>query len=92
MGSTEGNVLMTFNNKQATFEEQTSDNLDHYLNVVTVQVLPNKAYKLQKQYIQHMMHKPRHIPIRKWIARIVKLNNYITKFPTPAGVNARNLS
>eukprot|EP00957_Ditylum_brightwellii_P069391 5267664-Ditylum_brightwellii.AAC.1 len=39
-----GNTLTAFNNKQAAFKEQTLDNLEHYLNVVTVQVFPNKAY------------------------------------------------
>eukprot|EP00957_Ditylum_brightwellii_P000048 3486-Ditylum_brightwellii.AAC.1 len=86
-----GNALTAFNNEQAMFEEQIPDNLDHCLNAVTVQVFPNKAYKLQKWYFQHMVHKPRHIPICKWIARVVKLNNYLTEFPMPAGVDARRL-
>eukprot|EP00957_Ditylum_brightwellii_P138010 10521945-Ditylum_brightwellii.AAC.1 len=43
-----GGVLTAFNNKQATFKEQTLENLEHCLNAVTVQVFPNKAYKLQK--------------------------------------------
>eukprot|EP00957_Ditylum_brightwellii_P035131 2663912-Ditylum_brightwellii.AAC.1 len=46
-----GDALTVFNNEQATFEEQMSDNLDHCLNSVIVQVFPNKAYKLQKWYI-----------------------------------------
>eukprot|EP00957_Ditylum_brightwellii_P044785 3397401-Ditylum_brightwellii.AAC.1 len=46
-----GNTLMTFNNKQAMFKEQTADNLEQCLNTVTVHVFPNKVYKLQKWYI-----------------------------------------
>eukprot|EP00957_Ditylum_brightwellii_P060863 4620237-Ditylum_brightwellii.AAC.1 len=42
------NALTTFNNKQAIFKEQMADNLQYCLNAVTVQVFPNKAYKLQK--------------------------------------------
>eukprot|EP00957_Ditylum_brightwellii_P103476 7884518-Ditylum_brightwellii.AAC.1 len=38
-----------------------------------------------------MMHKPRHIPVHKWISRVVKLNNYLTEFPTPTGVEAKKL-
>eukprot|EP00957_Ditylum_brightwellii_P197088 15014938-Ditylum_brightwellii.AAC.1 len=68
-----------------------SDNLDHCLNAVTVKVFTNKAYKLQKWYIQHMMHKPRHMSVHKWIARVVNLNNYLTDFLTPMGVKARKL-
>eukprot|EP00957_Ditylum_brightwellii_P204103 15337729-Ditylum_brightwellii.AAC.1 len=33
-------VLTVFNNKQATFEEQTLENLEHCLDVVTVQWVP----------------------------------------------------
>eukprot|EP00957_Ditylum_brightwellii_P132565 10109615-Ditylum_brightwellii.AAC.1 len=78
-----GNALAAFNNKQATFKEQTLDNLEHCLNAVAVQVFPNKAYKLQKWYIWCMMYKPRYISIRKWISRVIKLNNYLTEFYTP---------
>eukprot|EP00957_Ditylum_brightwellii_P208046 15355630-Ditylum_brightwellii.AAC.1 len=82
----------TMDTLEATFEEQTVDNLEHCLNAMSVQVFPNKAYKLQKWYIWHMMHKPRHISILKWIARrVVKLNNYLTEFPTPTGVEAKKL-
>eukprot|EP00957_Ditylum_brightwellii_P076355 5803096-Ditylum_brightwellii.AAC.1 len=71
--------------QQATFEDKMVDNLKHCLNAVTVQVLINKVYKLQKGYIWHMMHRPRHIPVHKWIASVVKLNNYLTEFPMQMG-------
>eukprot|EP00957_Ditylum_brightwellii_P012955 979016-Ditylum_brightwellii.AAC.1 len=58
---------------------------------MAVQVFPNRAYKLQKQYIWHMMHKPRHIPVHKWISRVVKFNNYLMEFPKPPGAEARKL-
>eukprot|EP00957_Ditylum_brightwellii_P171664 13069271-Ditylum_brightwellii.AAC.1 len=86
-----GNTLIVFNNKQVTFGEQTPENPKHCLNTVTVEVFPNKAYKLQERYIRHMMHKPRHISVCKWIATVVKLNNYMTEFPTPTGIEARKL-
>eukprot|EP00957_Ditylum_brightwellii_P161085 12264377-Ditylum_brightwellii.AAC.1 len=38
-----------------------------------------------------MMHKPRHISICKWIARVVNLNNYLTEFPTPIGIDTKKL-
>eukprot|EP00957_Ditylum_brightwellii_P158147 12037455-Ditylum_brightwellii.AAC.1 len=86
-----GDALTAFNNKRAMFEEQMADNLKHSLNAVMVYGFLNKAYKLQKWYIQHMMHKPRHVPARKWIARVIKLNNYLTEFLTPTGVKARKM-
>eukprot|EP00957_Ditylum_brightwellii_P040042 3030333-Ditylum_brightwellii.AAC.2 len=38
-----------------------------------------------------MMHKTRHVPVCKWIARVVKLNDYLTEFPMPMGVKAKKL-
>eukprot|EP00957_Ditylum_brightwellii_P084914 6456801-Ditylum_brightwellii.AAC.1 len=38
-----------------------------------------------------MMHKLRHISAHKWIAEVVKLKNYLTKFPMPPGVVPRKL-
>eukprot|EP00957_Ditylum_brightwellii_P192586 14662643-Ditylum_brightwellii.AAC.1 len=86
-----GNTLIVFNNKQAAFESQSPKNLKHCLNAVIVQMFPNKAYKLQRRYLQHMMHKPRHISVRQWIARVIKLNNYLMEFPKPAGIEAKKL-
>eukprot|EP00957_Ditylum_brightwellii_P148976 11342655-Ditylum_brightwellii.AAC.1 len=86
-----GNALTVINNEQATFKEQMVDNLEYCLNAMTVQVFPNKVYKLQKWYIWHMTHKPGHIPVRKWIAMVVKLNNYLMEFPMPTGVDAKKL-
>eukprot|EP00957_Ditylum_brightwellii_P067199 5100291-Ditylum_brightwellii.AAC.1 len=43
------NALNAFSNKQTMSKEQMSDNIDHCLNAMIVQVSPNKAYKLQKQ-------------------------------------------
>eukprot|EP00957_Ditylum_brightwellii_P023735 1790726-Ditylum_brightwellii.AAC.1 len=37
------------------------------------------------------MHKPRHIFICKWIARVVKLNNYLMEFSTTTGIEIRKL-
>eukprot|EP00957_Ditylum_brightwellii_P170682 12991932-Ditylum_brightwellii.AAC.1 len=81
-----GDALTAFNNEQATCKSQSLENLEHCLNAMAVQVFPIKAYKLQKRYIHHMMHKHRHIAVHKWIARVVKMNNYLTEFPTPAGI------
>eukprot|EP00957_Ditylum_brightwellii_P098801 7526850-Ditylum_brightwellii.AAC.1 len=47
-----GKALTAFNNKQATFkDQQTPENHKHCLNAMAVQVIPNKAYTPQKQYI-----------------------------------------
>eukprot|EP00957_Ditylum_brightwellii_P134384 10244921-Ditylum_brightwellii.AAC.3 len=46
-----GNALSVFKNEQATFKEETPENLKYCLNAMTIQVFQNKAYKIQKQYI-----------------------------------------
>eukprot|EP00957_Ditylum_brightwellii_P209643 15362600-Ditylum_brightwellii.AAC.1 len=44
-------ALTAFNNKQAMFNKQSQESLEHCLSTVTAKVLPNKAYKLQKRVI-----------------------------------------
>eukprot|EP00957_Ditylum_brightwellii_P087453 6657081-Ditylum_brightwellii.AAC.1 len=73
------------------FEEQISENLKYCLNAKTVHVFPNKVYKLQKWYICHMMHKPRHVYAHKWIARVITLINYLMDFPTLEGFKDRKM-
>eukprot|EP00957_Ditylum_brightwellii_P164606 12532911-Ditylum_brightwellii.AAC.1 len=86
-----GDAQMVFNNKQAMFKEQTMDNLKHCLNARTVYVFLNKTYKLQKWYTLYMTHKPRHMSAHKWIARVTKLNNYLTEFPMLTRVEAKKM-
>eukprot|EP00957_Ditylum_brightwellii_P185703 14138707-Ditylum_brightwellii.AAC.2 len=49
------------------------------------------AYKLQKRYNPHMSHKPKHVPACKWIARVIRFNNYLTEFPMPPRVVPKNI-
>eukprot|EP00957_Ditylum_brightwellii_P171317 13041522-Ditylum_brightwellii.AAC.1 len=51
-----GDTLTVLNNEQAMFEEQTSENLKYCLNAMTVQVFPNKVYKLQKGVVKLNNH------------------------------------
>eukprot|EP00957_Ditylum_brightwellii_P039499 2988509-Ditylum_brightwellii.AAC.1 len=67
------------------------ENFENCLSAVTVHVFPNNARKLQKWYNQHMMHKPRHMSTCKWNARVIKLNTYLMKFPTPGRVEASKI-
>eukprot|EP00957_Ditylum_brightwellii_P148068 11273540-Ditylum_brightwellii.AAC.2 len=68
-----------------------ANNLNQCLDAAMVHAFPNKAYKSQKQCIWHMTHKPRHISACKWIARVTKLNSYLTEFPTPPRVVPRKM-
>eukprot|EP00957_Ditylum_brightwellii_P162660 12386501-Ditylum_brightwellii.AAC.1 len=89
--STEGRCTDCIQQQASYVQKQTLDNLKHCLNAMTFWVFPKKAYKLQKRYIEHMMHKSSHISICKWIYRDVKSNNYLTEFHTPTRVEARKL-
>eukprot|EP00957_Ditylum_brightwellii_P102102 7782598-Ditylum_brightwellii.AAC.1 len=77
------NTLTAFNNDQAMFEEQTMGSLEQCLNAVIVHMFPNKAYKLQKWYIQNMMYKSRHVSVSS-----TRLAVPPTKDWTPSETNA----
>eukprot|EP00957_Ditylum_brightwellii_P116145 8860243-Ditylum_brightwellii.AAC.1 len=85
------NAQTAFNNKQPTFKILIVDNLNKCMDAVVVYIFPNKAYKLQKRYIWLMSHKLRHTSACKLIARVIKLNNYLSEFPTPPIVVPRNM-
>eukprot|EP00957_Ditylum_brightwellii_P014942 1126262-Ditylum_brightwellii.AAC.1 len=38
-----------------------------------------------------MAHNSRHISAHNWIARVTKLNNYLTEFPSPPRVELRKM-
>eukprot|EP00957_Ditylum_brightwellii_P025630 1937796-Ditylum_brightwellii.AAC.1 len=48
-------------------------------------MLPKKAYKMQKKYIQDI-RKPLVLGSHKWISRMIKLNDYLVHFPVPDGL------
>eukprot|EP00957_Ditylum_brightwellii_P075639 5748357-Ditylum_brightwellii.AAC.1 len=46
---------------------------------------------MQKKYIWNIC-KPLAFGLREWILRIIKLNDYLEKFPVPDGVTAEKIS
>eukprot|EP00957_Ditylum_brightwellii_P073672 5597665-Ditylum_brightwellii.AAC.2 len=72
------NALTVFSSKQATFDELMADNL-------------SRPAPCRRGYIWYMAHKLRHLFACKWIARIMKLNSYLTEFPIPPRVVTRKM-
>eukprot|EP00957_Ditylum_brightwellii_P097178 7400878-Ditylum_brightwellii.AAC.1 len=58
---------------------------------MTEHVFPKKAYKTQKQYIRNI-RKTLRFGSWEWILRMIKLNDYLEKFPVPDGVTAKKIS
>eukprot|EP00957_Ditylum_brightwellii_P067965 5160159-Ditylum_brightwellii.AAC.1 len=54
-------------------------------------VFPKKAYKMQKKHIWNIC-KPLRFGSREWISWMIKLNDYLEKFPVPDRVTAKEIS
>eukprot|EP00957_Ditylum_brightwellii_P052818 4004239-Ditylum_brightwellii.AAC.1 len=39
-----------------------------------------------------MSHKPKHVSACKWIAKIIKLDNYLPEFPIPTRIEPRRMN
>eukprot|EP00957_Ditylum_brightwellii_P079284 6029002-Ditylum_brightwellii.AAC.1 len=86
-----GDALQVFKNEEASQEVKDSAAFTKCLAAVTKHVFPKKTYKMHKKYIQNI-RKPLRLGYRKWISRIIKLNDYLVHFPVPDGVTATKIS
>ena len=59
-----GNALTAFGTAEATYVAQTMSHYKQCLDEMTVSVLPRKAYKRQKRYMQTNLYKPRDTPVK----------------------------
>ena len=74
-------ALAAFNNKAKELGDEDDDNFVLCLKAVTEHVFPEKAFKNQKKYILHAIRKPREMPIRRFVARVVEIESYLHEFP-----------
>ena len=86
-----GDALQVFENEEASHDAMDGPSFLKCIHAVTEHVFPKKAYKTQKKYIRNI-HKPLAYGAREWILRMIKLNNYLEKFPVPDGVTAEKIS
>eukprot|EP00957_Ditylum_brightwellii_P054401 4121899-Ditylum_brightwellii.AAC.1 len=86
-----GDALQVFKNKEASQEIKDGPAFTKCLAAVTEHVFPKKAYKMQKKYIRNIQ-KPLVLGYRKWILRMIKLNDYLVHFPVPDRVTATKIA
>ena len=86
-----GRALANFNNAASL---QIAEIMEHYLqciHAVTLGVFPQDALKEQKTWIQLFMKKPADMKIKEYVARVVKIKDYIPQFPpaVPLGISKK---
>ena len=74
-------ALAAFNAKAKELKDETLDNFVACLQGVTEHVFPEHALKYEKKYILHAIKKPKEMPIRRFVARVVELESYLHEFP-----------
>lgn len=78
----DGDALSEFENF-VTAEQltQTVSNFNRAMEAVAKHVFPAQAAKLQKRYLRRFVRKPFTMNVRKFVARIQEINNYLPFFP-----------
>jgi hypothetical protein len=78
----DGDALSEFENF-VTAEQltQTVNNFNRAMEAVAKHVFPTQAAKLQKRYLRRFVRKPLTMNVRKFVARIQEINNYLPSFP-----------
>lgn len=80
----QGSALTAFNNA-AGAETETNPRFDKALQGLIKHVFPAKAYLNQKRYMTRFLKKPRDLPVREFMARLLELNEYFKFFPPTEG-------
>ena len=73
-------TLMLFKKAEVTYVTQSMTNFEKCLDEVTIHIFSEKAYWLQKQFIQRCLQKYKDIPFKEWVVQVLKLNNYLKEF------------
>ena len=76
-----GRALADFNNSASL---RTTETREHYLqciHAVTLGVFPQDALKEQKTWMRRFLKKPADWDIKKYVARVVEINEYLPQFP-----------
>ena len=74
-------AMANFNNAASL---RTMETREHYLQciqAVTQEVFPQDALGKQKTRMHCFLKKPADMFIKKYVARVVKINNYLPHFP-----------
>ena len=87
-----GRALADFNHAATLHANETVQNYTRCIAAVTLGVFPQKALQDQKRWMRRFLKKPREMPVREYIARVIEINDYLEEFPpTTVGGDATKL-
>ena len=79
--------MTVFDLKAAELGTQTLEQLEEVLRSLRDQVFPQRALQQQKRYIRRALSKPRHMPIRTYVNKVLELNDQLENFPGTGNEN-----
>ena len=82
----QGDALAAFNRAAAAAGTETVENFRTCVEELKKHVFPRKALSSQKRYMRRFLRKPRDMPIREFVTRLVEINELLVEFP-PSGPN-----
>ena len=78
--------MTTFNNAFPADTNEMNASFATCLEALRNLIFPHRAVLMQKRYLRRFVHKPATIKTQEFVARLIKINNYLPKFPpTTAG-------
>ena len=79
----QGEALAAFESQVTATDNHTEtlDTLDRAIQAVSACVFPDRAAQIQKRYLRRFLRKPVEMSTKKYVARIVKVNNFFDYFP-----------
>ena len=76
-----GRALAEFNSAVMVRITETREHYLQCLQAVTVSMFPQDALKEQKTWMRRFLKKPADWDIKKYVARVVEINDYLVQFP-----------
>ena len=77
-----GRALANFNHVATTHGNKSLANYTRCIQAVTLGDFPQKSLQDQKRRMQGFLKKPRDMPMQKYIAGVIKINDYLKEFPS----------
>ena len=85
-----GDAKAAFNAGATAAGAETNVNFNTSVNALIRHVFPSRSLALQKRVMRRYMRKPKEMTMRTFMARIVEINNKLSKFP-PFGGDAQKM-
>ena len=74
----QGSALATFEANVSLTEShtETNDSFEVAIRAVGKDIFPKRAAQTQKRYLRRFLRKPSEMPTKRFVARVVEINNY----------------